>query len=263
MIRYVARILIICAGILAGPVLGIEHQNRGIGIYPGDPAEDFSPSLVAAPEGRRNLALHRAATQSSAYDYNLTAQLVTDGIKQVSLPRWLSVSTSTDGELPKHRREFIVDDNLISGPDFDGPGWVGLSLGGGEESLVVDRVEIGLLKRNWLPFGPPVVSPACIPSPWSPPVDEDDEDDEVEWSLAVSEDGREWLDLGSGSASVPPIPPPPSFESGIGKIFNWLVEANPPLWIPVNLDEPISGRRFRLQLDDLECKQWKVAEVRF
>jgi len=45
----------------------------------------------------RNLALHRAAYQSSSYDYNLTAQLVTDGIVETKLPRWVVVSSSEHG----------------------------------------------------------------------------------------------------------------------------------------------------------------------
>ena len=53
----------------------------------------------------RNLALHRPAYQSSSYDYNLTAQLITDGIKDTKLPRWVAVSSSEQGVLPKNERE--------------------------------------------------------------------------------------------------------------------------------------------------------------
>ena len=98
MARNLAILLLISAAVLLGPAWAVETQNRGIGIYPGDPAEDFSPTLVPAPSGRRNLALNRAATQSSAFDYNLAAQLVTDGIKEPALPFWLSVVTSAEGE---------------------------------------------------------------------------------------------------------------------------------------------------------------------
>ncbi len=263
MIRYLATVMVVLVGVWAGAVVEAEEMNRGLGVYPGDPTEDFSPTLVTAPGGRRNLALNRAASQSSAYDYNLAAQLITDGIKDSNLPRWLSVSTSTDGELPKHRREVAVDDNVVTGLDFDGPGWIDFRFGGGTEPHRFDRVEIGLVKRNWLPFGPPTVSPACIPGPWGPPVSEPDEDDTIEWSLGISEGGREVQELGRGMGTVPPAPPSPSLEEGIGRIFNWLVEANPPLWTEVTLDEPVSSRRVRVVLEDLECKQWKVAEVRF
>ena len=57
-----------------------QTYTRGIGIYPGDPNEYTGPTMVADAQTYRNLALHRPAYQSSAYDYNLTAQLITDGI---------------------------------------------------------------------------------------------------------------------------------------------------------------------------------------
>ncbi len=262
MIRFVVTALICCTSLVGVPVIEAVPQSRGVGVYPGNPEEDFSPSLVAAPQGRRNLALHRAATQSSAYDYNLVAQLVTDGIKQSALPRWLSVKTSTDGELPKHRREFVVDDNRVSGIDLDGPGWIDLLLGGGEAPLGFDRVDIGLVKRNWIPIGPPSVSPACLPGLWGPPVNQPDEDDIIEWSVALTEGGRRVEELGRGNGKVPPEPVLPSSVEEMGKIFNWLVDANPVLWSSVVLDEPISSQHLRIQLEDLECKQWLLAEVR-
>jgi hypothetical protein len=134
----------------AGPIRSVELSTRGIGVYPGDPREDFSSSLVAAAPGRRDLALHRAATQSSAYDYNLTSQLITDGIKTAVLPRWYSISTGADGGFPKHSQALLVDDNIVSTIDVDEPGWIGFELGGGAEPFEVDRVEIGLRKRNWV-----------------------------------------------------------------------------------------------------------------
>ena len=38
-----------------------------------------------------NIALNRIAIASSSYDYNLTAQLATDGIVEADEPAWLSV----------------------------------------------------------------------------------------------------------------------------------------------------------------------------
>ena len=78
MIRYLATVMVVLVGVWAGSVVEAEEMNLGLGVYPGDPTEDFSPTLVSAPGGRRNLALNRAASQSSAYDYNLAAQLVTE-----------------------------------------------------------------------------------------------------------------------------------------------------------------------------------------
>ena len=83
--------------------LGLHAQNTlGIGVYPGDPKENFAPSMRVDSTTYRNLALHRPAYQSSSYDFNLTAQLVTDGIKETSLPRWISTSSSANGVFPKN-----------------------------------------------------------------------------------------------------------------------------------------------------------------
>ena len=70
-----------------------QQYTRGIGVYPGDPKEYTGPTLVP-DSAYRNIALHRPAYQSSAYDYNLTAQLVTDGIKETAAPQWI-VARST------------------------------------------------------------------------------------------------------------------------------------------------------------------------
>ena len=82
---------------------GTVH-NRGIGIYPGDPAEDFSPSLRRGGPQRRNLALLRAATHSSSFDCNQTAQLVTDGTpdawkSQRGEDEWIQVDLGTVSEV--------------------------------------------------------------------------------------------------------------------------------------------------------------------
>src|ERR1700727_1172681 len=82
-----------------------QNYTRGIGVYPGDPKEYTGPTLIADAHTYRNLALHRPAYQSSAYDYNLTAQLITDGIKETTMPRWIETSTSDAGILPKNQRE--------------------------------------------------------------------------------------------------------------------------------------------------------------
>ncbi len=106
--------------LLAGSTLGAQTFTRGIGIYPGDPAEDFAPQIGAGSRMYRNLALHRPAWHSSAYDYNLTAQLVTDGITATDPPRWLATATSAAGELPKNERELLLDKNRFSTVDLDG-----------------------------------------------------------------------------------------------------------------------------------------------
>src|ERR1039458_7469610 len=81
--------------------LNAQQYTRGVGVYPGDPKADFAPTLVEDSQTYRNLALHRPAYQSSTYDFNLAAQLVTDGIKDTKLPRWISIATSDRGTLSR------------------------------------------------------------------------------------------------------------------------------------------------------------------
>ncbi|MCQ2110937.1 MAG: discoidin domain-containing protein [Bacteroidaceae bacterium] len=87
---------------------GQVQQNRGIGIYPGNPDEDFSPVMVAGGNELRNLALNRKAYASSAIDYNLTAQLATDGIVSTGTPASMRLFTN-QGEVPALDRELLFD----------------------------------------------------------------------------------------------------------------------------------------------------------
>jgi hypothetical protein len=130
-------------------LLGAQPFTRGVGLYPGDPSQDFAPTL-AADSAYRNIALRRPAYQSSAYDYNLTAQLVTDGIKETTLPRWLSTTTSQTGVAPRNQRELLVDGNIVSTVSLRGAKvWVQFELPGGDAPLEVDRIEaLGAVQSN-------------------------------------------------------------------------------------------------------------------
>src|SRR5215813_5745282 len=100
---------------LAAVTLQAQNYTLGIGVYPGDPRENFAPSMRIDSATYRNLALHRAAYQSSSYDTNLTAQLITDGIKETALPRTIAVSSSSAGVFPKNEREYLFDGNWVTG----------------------------------------------------------------------------------------------------------------------------------------------------
>ncbi len=84
-----------------------DYYTRGIGNYPGLPAEDASPELAPADE-YRNIARLRAAYHSSSYDYNLTAQLVTDGIITAEEPAYMEFTTH-DGDIRLREREWTTD----------------------------------------------------------------------------------------------------------------------------------------------------------
>ncbi len=84
--------------------------TRSIGVYPGDPAEYDGPTFVEN-NTYRNLALQRAAWHSSAYDYNLTGHLVTDGIVTTQSP--FTVDVTVNGEPVIMRlKERLFDDNF-------------------------------------------------------------------------------------------------------------------------------------------------------
>jgi hypothetical protein len=167
----VVRFLLI--GAIAAASLEAQPFTRGVGVYPGDPREDFAPALVPDLRTYRNLALRRPAFHSSSYDYNLTAQLITDGIKDTRLPRWVSVSTSA-GVARKNERDYLLDHNTITTVSLAGSkAWIQLELAGGDGPLEVDRVDL------WAQ----VTASARLPETWS-------------MVVSGSDDGQAWKELG-------------------------------------------------------------------
>ena len=76
----IAALLCAVVGLHSIETTAKEAKTRGIGVYPGNPAEYFGPEMVEGGSEYRNLALFRAPKHSSAVDCNYVAQLVTDGI---------------------------------------------------------------------------------------------------------------------------------------------------------------------------------------
>ncbi len=158
---------------------GKQEYTRGVGIYPGASSADYSPELIP-DTGYRNLALLRPAYHSSSYDYNLTAQLVTDGIKDTSLPDWIAISHGLRGPLPKEDREYIVDHSPMSALEVRGPRLsVDIQLGGGDSVPEVDSIQLF------------VVPPAQVPEA------------SLRLSVSISADGRTWQEYGSVLAPKP------------------------------------------------------------
>ena len=67
-----------------------------------------STALAATPGTDDNLSLMRQVSTSSCFDYNLTGQLLTDGILTTTMPPTLTVSNA-DGPLPRREREWAID----------------------------------------------------------------------------------------------------------------------------------------------------------
>jgi hypothetical protein len=165
--------------VFASTVMAQEY-TRGVGIYPGDPKENFAPTLRVDANTYRNIALHRPAYHSSSYDYNLTAQLVTDGIKESKLPLWVSTSSSERGTFKKNEREWLLDHNWVTSVPLPGQtGWVQVSLGGGDVLPEVNRVDVVANVRSGSGQG---------------------------WTAVVSgsDDGQAWTELGRISGSDRP-----------------------------------------------------------
>jgi hypothetical protein len=117
-----------------------DEYTRGVGIYPGSPAEDFSPSLAADKENYRNLAKLRPAYHSTSYDYNLTAQLVTDGIITQDVPDYIALSTNK-GAVPKNEREWLLDHNSVTEMSLEGSDiYIQYELNREAEPVAIDKI---------------------------------------------------------------------------------------------------------------------------
>jgi len=106
-----------CVALMAGCAGGQgqpsqEGMNRKPGNYPGNPDEWFAPQLVA-DNTYRNVAKLKAAYASSSIDYNLTAQLATDGILIDKMPPTTQLFTQ-EGEVPRNKKEVIFDSNDVT-----------------------------------------------------------------------------------------------------------------------------------------------------
>ena len=75
--------------------------TRGIGRYPGRVSQFTAPRMVKDYD-YRNIALNRMVFTSSNADFNLTGQLITDGLVTKNEPAFLSVRTN-EGEWQRPR----------------------------------------------------------------------------------------------------------------------------------------------------------------
>ncbi|MGA8344338.1 MAG: discoidin domain-containing protein, partial [Candidatus Sulfotelmatobacter sp.] len=211
--------------------------TRGLGVYPGDPREDFSPELVIDRLTYRNLALLRPAYHSSSYDYNLTAQLVTDGIKDTHLPQWVATSTSSRGALPKTERELVLDHSRTNSVELFGPRpTLQVQIGGSTSVPEVDRIDVVVVPPNGTTSS------------------------NLSFTVSVSDDSRTWERVGTVSA------PQPASVEGYPRDF-----ARPgQLFFP---SIPLS-RACRNRFYQVECAisnsppqafymQWRVGEIEF
>jgi hypothetical protein len=120
-----------------------QEYTRGVGIYPGNVNEVFSPTMKIDSTNYRNLALHRPVYQSGSYDFNLTGQLLTDGIKDSLLPAWIVTTTSTGGMLKRNEREAVLDRHIMTRNNLLGAkAWLQIELAG--KSIIPDVDSIAI-----------------------------------------------------------------------------------------------------------------------
>jgi hypothetical protein len=214
---------IITAFFLATALVAPAQQyTRGIGVYPGDPAQYDGPSLRVDSTAYRNLALHRPAYQSSAYDYNLTAQLVTDGIKETAPPMWVVTSTSDRGVLPKTEREAFLDEGVVSSVDITGDApWVQFDIQGAAPPQI-DHMDVWLRK-------------VYAPAP------------QGGWTIVVSgsDDAASWREVGRFT----------------GVDFPGRHDQEPSFLLPVTFAAPVQFRSYRVTFSAANVKKWGVADL--
>ncbi|HXI75781.1 MAG TPA: discoidin domain-containing protein, partial [Steroidobacteraceae bacterium] len=206
----------------ASLVASAQKYTRGIGIYPGDPAQYDGPWLQVDAKTYRNLALHRPAYQSSAYDYNLTAQLVTDGIKETALPRWTVVSTSDRGVLPKTEREAFLDEGVVSDVEIAGDApWVQFDIEGAAPPEI-DHMDVWLRKVYAQP-------------------------PQGGWTIVVSgsDDGTAWHEAGRFT----------------GVEFPGRHNDEPSFMVPVSFTAPVRFHVYRVTFSAANVKKWGVADI--
>jgi hypothetical protein len=216
---------ILAASILAASLaLNAQDSTRGVGVYPGDPKAYNGAILVPDTQTYRNLAWHRPAYASSSYDYNLTAQLVTDGIRETRLPRLVATASSVSGTLSRRDREQPIDDNPITSVDLPGTGgWVQIEPEGRDTPLEVDRVDVIALAWS-----------LAQPGAWT-------------CIVVGSDDGTTWTELGRTSGTeVPPAP-------------EWMHASQ--LRTTISFSSAARSRFYRLQIDGPNVGRWQVGEV--
>jgi hypothetical protein len=217
--RFLLPALLLAASAQAGDF------TRGVGVYPGDPAAFDGPVLVPDTTTYRNLALHRPATASSNYDYSLTAQLVTDGIIDTRLPRWLVSASSVEGILPRQEREHLVDHYLGTGIDIPGEGgWVEIGQAGRNDGPPIDRVEVIAIPRT----------ENNNPQPWT-------------CVLRASDDGSTWRELARAGGNEALVSTDPRTAKFMKAAF----------------DVPTAGRAryYRVSWDAPSVERWHVSTL--
>ena len=214
--------------------------NRGIGVYPGNPAEDFSP-ILSVDKTYKNIALNRAVYTSSSYDYYLTGQLITDGIVEESLPKYLTMETS-EGKGIKREREWLTDQHPYTRLYLNGQkAHIIMSLHNGwkeDFNAIKGEFLVSYMKEN--------------------------ADGSHEVKISASNDGKEWTLLNIikgekfiGNESRPIMHSDPDKADALG---NQLLPTRQ-FFIDTTLPETVGYSMLRIDLEMKGAEQWIAANV--
>ena len=241
---------VILLSLCAVMALNGQQYTKGVGVYPGDPKQDFAPVVVPgnaqSDQTVRNLALRRPAYQSSAYDYNLTAQLVTDGIRETKPPRWFTMTTSDRGLLTKQEREHPVDHNTTTRVTITGPTrWIQVELAGGDSPLEVDRIDV-LGGGGGGGFGRGAAQATGTVTAYV---------------VSGSDDGQTWKELGR-YVPPPPTPAPATPAPAPGAARGGFTMPPPPPPISLIFTTP-SRNRFLRVTQEGTVASWNIGDLAF
>jgi hypothetical protein len=227
------------------PGVAAQDITRAPGQYPGDPRENSAP-VLKADTAYRNVARQRPAWHSSSYDYNLTAQLVTDGIVETGEPPFIVTATGQVGlitkdirslprdasagpltglwrrqaVLPKRQRDVLLDGNWVTGVDLQGTqGWVQIERHGGPTPSPIDAVTIVAS----------VKAASSGPENWT-------------CTALGSDDGERWTTLGDTSG---------------------MTNRGGDITPSVTFASPSTHRYYRFVFDNPRATSWRVSDVQF
>lgn len=221
--------------------------TRGIGVYPGRVADYKGPAMTV-DKSYRNVALNRAAYASSSIDYNLTAQLVTDGISCKGEPTMLSVLINGK-QLGLRDKEKTIDGNVHSSAIVEGErasvqyDWTGMSVSLDTLRLLAEAVY----------YPDKAVNGYCI-------------------KVLASDDGRQWKEIGRqegkslpGVATRQMVSSDPNKQEAAIRLPLRLVGTD----IALDNSRTVSGlpkttpqiQHLRIEFDMQGCAYWRLYEV--
>ena len=213
--------------------MSAQSYSRGIGIYPGDAKEDFSPSIKVDKKNYRNIALLKPVYSSGSYDFNLTAQLITDGIIETEMPGWI-VTTTSNGVLSRNEREYFIDRHTETRKIFQGNKlWVQTELAGNYVLPDVDgfklsgSVSIDTLKAEI--------------NPW-------------QITVSASIDGKNWVIIGTLAGQK-------TFGDTLTGIRRTRYPSNYRIFSKViKLSQTVRYKFYRAEFNSPDIETWRISE---